>query len=83
MTICIWLRLALCVKEDVAMQVINYYAKFYTKRKTVELLKENQKCKQRVDDFLELKNGIIPRNDLLKSQLQVSKVQLSLDKAMT
>ena len=58
----------------------------YTKRKkTVELLKENQKsAQQRVNDFLELeKNGIIPRNDLLKSQLQVSKVQLSLDRAIS
>jgi hypothetical protein len=26
-------------------------------------------------------NGIIPRNDLLKAQLQVSKVQLSLDRS--
>jgi outer membrane protein TolC len=33
-----------------------------------------------VEDFIELeKNGIIPRNDLLKSQLQVSKIQLSID----
>ena len=44
-------------------------------------LKENQKsAQQRVKDFVELeKNGIIPRNDLLKSQLQVSKIQLNLD----
>jgi hypothetical protein len=40
MTICIWLkRLALCSKEDVAMQVINYY-KFIQSTKTVELLKK-------------------------------------------
>jgi outer membrane protein TolC len=44
-------------------------------------LKDNQKqAEQRVVDFIELeKNGIIPRNDLLKSQLQVSKIQLSID----
>ncbi len=76
---------AMQTKEDVAMQVINYYASLYKAQKTVELLKENQKsAQQRVNDFLELeKNGIIPRNDLLKSQLQVSKVQLSLDRAIS
>lgn len=74
---------ALQTKEEVAMQVVNYYASLYKAQKTVELLKENKKsAQQRVDDFLELeKNGIIPRNDLLKSQLQVSKIQLSLDRA--
>ncbi|MEZ7503974.1 TolC family protein [Flavobacterium sp. Arc2] len=74
---------ALQTKEDIAMQVVNYYATLYKAEKTVELLKENQKsAEQRVTDFLALeKNGIIPRNDLLKSQLQASKVQLSLDNA--
>ncbi|TRX36959.1 TolC family protein [Flavobacterium sp. ZT3R18] len=71
-------------KEDMAMRVINYYANLYKVQRTVELLKENQKsAQQRVTDFIALeKNGIIPRNDLLKSQLQVSKIQLSLDEAM-
>jgi len=76
---------AMQTKEEVAMMVVNYYASLYKAQKTVELLKENQKsAKQRVSDFLQLeKNGIIPRNDLLKSQLQVSKVQLSLDRAIS
>jgi len=71
-------------KEDVAMRVINYYANLYKAQRTIELLKENQKsAQQRVTDFIALeKNGIIPRNDLLKSQLQVSKIQLSLDEAL-
>ena len=71
-------------KEDVAMRVINYYADLYKAQRTVELLKENQKsAQQRVTDFTALeKNGIIPRNDLLKSQLQVSRLQLSLDEAL-
>ena len=71
-------------KEDVAMRVINYYANLYKAQRTVELLKENQKsAQQRVTDFTALeKNGIIPRNDLLKSQLQASKIQLSLDEAL-
>lgn len=74
---------ALQTKEEIAMKVIDYYANLYKAQKTVELLKENQKsAQQRVVDFSDLeKNGIIPRNDLLKSQLQVSKVQLSLDEA--
>lgn len=74
---------SLQTKEEIAMKVIDYYANLYKAQKTVELLKENQKsAQQRVVDFSDLeKNGIIPRNDLLKSQLQVSKVQLSLDEA--
>jgi outer membrane protein TolC len=68
-------------KEEIALQVIDNYASLYKAQKTIELLKENQKsAKQRVKDFIELeKNGIIPRNDLLKSKLQASKIQLSLD----
>ena len=71
-------------KEDVAMRVINYYANLYKSQRTIELIKENQKsANQRVTDFIALeKNGIIPRNDLLKAQLQVSKLQLSLDEAL-
>ena len=68
-------------KEEIAIRVIDYYASLYKAQKTIELLKENQKsAQQRVKDFIELeKNGIIPRNDLLKSKLQTSKIQLSLD----
>jgi outer membrane protein TolC len=72
---------AMQTKEEIAMRVVNYYASLYKAQKTLELLKDNQKqAEQRVVDFVELeKNGIIPRNDLLKSQLQVSKIQLSID----
>jgi outer membrane protein TolC len=72
---------ALQTKEEIAMRVVNYYASLYKAQKTLELLEDNQKqAEQRVVDFVELeKNGIIPRNDLLKSQLQVSKIQLSID----
>lgn len=75
---------ALQTKEEVAMKVVNYYASLYKAQKTVELLKENQKrAEQRTIDFTNLeKNGIIARNDLLKSQLQVSKIQLSIDEAV-
>ena len=72
---------AMQTKEEIAMRVVNYYASLYKAQKTLELLKDNQKqADQRVLDFTELeKNGIIPRNDLLKSQLQVSKIELSID----
>lgn len=70
-------------KEDVALRVITYYTALYKAQKTLDVLNENQKsAKQRVTDFIELeKNGIIPRNDLLKAQLLVSKTQLSIDEA--
>ncbi|PXY42652.1 TolC family protein [Flavobacterium cheongpyeongense] len=70
-------------KEDVALRVITYYTALYKAQKTLDLLNENQKqAKQRVTDFTELeKNGIIPRNDLLKAQLLVSRTQLSIDEA--
>jgi hypothetical protein len=46
----------------------------YIKTENRRALKENQKsAQQRVTDFQLEKNGIIPRNDLLKAQLQVSK----------
>ncbi len=70
-------------KEAVAMEVVEYYANLYRAQKAVNLITENLKsAEQRVTDFTALeKNGIIARNDLLKAQLQESKVQLSLDEA--
>jgi outer membrane protein TolC len=74
---------ALHTKEEVAMKVINWYASLYKVQKTAALLKENQKrAEQRAYDFGELeKNELIARNDLLKAQLQVSKIKLSIDEA--
>lgn len=74
---------SLKTKEDITLRVVKNYSDLYKTQKTIELLNENQKqAKQRVADFIELeKNGIIPRNDLLKSQLLVSKIQLSIDEA--
>ncbi|KAB1157622.1 TolC family protein [Flavobacterium luteum] len=70
-------------KEEIAMKVIEYYANLYRAQKAVDLITENLKsAKQRVKDFEDFnQNGIIARNDLLKAQLQQSKVQLSLDEA--
>lgn len=74
---------AVYTKEETALQVIEYYAQLYKTQKAVELFRESLKrSQQRVTDFTALEqNGLIARNDLLKSQLQVSKIQLSLDDA--
>ncbi|MCG9793646.1 TolC family protein [Flavobacterium algicola] len=76
---------ALQTKEEVALKVVNFYAHLYKAQQTIALITENKKsAQQRVTDFIELeKNGIIPRNDLLKAKLQVSKLQLSLDNAIS
>lgn len=70
-------------KEAIAMRVVQYYADLYKAQQSVDLFKESLKSsQQRVTDFSAMeKNGLIARNDLLKSQLQVSKIQLSLDDA--
>jgi len=70
-------------KENVAMEIIENYANLYRSQKAVILITDNLKsAEQRVTDFSALeKNGIIARNDLLKAQLQQSKVQLALDEA--
>jgi outer membrane protein len=72
---------AIQTKEEIALKVVEYYANLYKSKKSVSLISENLKsAEQRVKDFTDLeKNGIIARNDLLKAQLQQSKVQLSLD----
>ena len=70
-------------KEQTAMRVVQFYADLYKAQKSVELFKESLKSsQQRVIDFTAMEqNGIIARNDLLKAQLQVSNVQLSLAEA--
>ncbi|RZJ69726.1 TolC family protein [Flavobacterium sp.] len=70
-------------KEQVAMEVVQYYADLYKVQKSIELLRESIKSqKQRVTDFTNMEeNGLIARNDLLKAQLAQSRVQISLDEA--
>ena len=70
-------------KEEIAITVVKLYAELYKAQKSIELLNENlKKSNQRATDFKALEeNGIIARNDLLKAQLQIAKVQLSLDEA--
>ncbi|AND65053.1 transporter [Flavobacterium covae] len=70
-------------KEDVSLKVIEYYAQLYRSLKSVELIGDNIKsAEQRVKDFKNMEqNGIIARNDLLKAQLQLAKIKLSLQEA--
>ena len=70
-------------KEQIAMQTISLYASLYKAQQSVTLIEENLKsANQRVTDFTAMEeNGLIARNDLLKSQLQASNIQLSLDDA--
>lgn len=69
--------------DAVALHVIEHYAALYKAQQSVELLKESKKSnEQRVVDFTAMEeNGLIARNDLLKAQLQVSKVDLALAEA--
>ncbi|HEY0045784.1 MAG TPA: TolC family protein [Flavobacterium sp.] len=70
-------------KEQIAMRVVHYYADLYKAQKSVELFRESLKSsQQRVTDFTAMEqNGLIPRNDLLRAQLQLSNVRLSLEES--
>jgi outer membrane protein TolC len=56
----------------------------YKAQESISLIKENLKsAEQRVKDFTAMEqNGLLARNDLLKSQLQVSNIQATLDDAI-
>lgn len=70
-------------KEQLAMNTIILYVNLYKAQQSVSLIQENLKSsQQRVKDFTAMEeNGLIARNDLLKSQLQSSNIQLSLEDA--
>lgn len=67
-------------KEEVIQNSVVAYSNLYKTYNIIALVKENlRQAEQRVADFTSMeKNGLIARNDLLKAQLQVSNVQLSL-----
>jgi outer membrane protein len=69
--------------EEIGLQVVNLFSALYKAQQMTDLVEDNLKAaNQRVIDFKALEeNGIIARNDLLKSQLQVSNIQLSLENA--
>lgn len=70
-------------KAEIALQTIKNYINLYKARKSVNLLGENLKsAQQRVKDFEALEeNGLLARNDFLKSQLQEANVELLLEEA--
>ncbi len=67
-------------REEIIMNTINAYSNLYKAKAVVELVKQNlEQSNQRVKDFSNLEqNGLLARNDLLKSQLQSSNVELVL-----
>jgi outer membrane protein len=70
-------------KEQLAMNTVILYVNLYKAQQSVSLIQENLKSsQQRVKDFTAMEeNGLIARNDLLKSQLQSSNIELSLEDA--
>ncbi|WP_296150771.1 TolC family protein [uncultured Flavobacterium sp.] len=70
-------------KEQLAMNAVILYVNLYKAQQSVSLIQENLKsARQRVKDFTAMEeNGLIARNDLLKSQLQSSNIELSLEDA--
>ena len=67
-------------KEQVIQNTIDAYSNLYKASRSVDLVEQNLKQQQqRVTDFTNMEsNGLIPRNDLLKAQLQQSNIELSL-----
>ncbi|MBB1138115.1 TolC family protein [Myroides sp. WP-1] len=67
--------------ENVVYQTINLYFALYKTQESIVLLTENLKrAHQRTEDFQHfLDNGLIARNDFLRTQLQEANVELSLE----
>jgi outer membrane protein len=67
-------------KDEVVQNTIEAFANLFKARTAVRLVQENlAQSQQRSKDLANLeKNGLLARNDYLKSQLQTSNVELSL-----
>jgi outer membrane protein len=67
-------------KEEIIQNAIEAFANLYKAKTAMQLVEENLlQSQQRVKDFSNMeKNGLLPRNDLLKAQLQTSNIELSL-----
>jgi len=74
---------ALNTKEQLASQAIKLYVALYKAQQTAKLMQENiKRAEQQVTDFKAMEeNGLIARNDLLKSELQLSNYQVALQEA--
>lgn len=71
-------------KEQIAAQAIKLYVTLYKAQQTVNLVEENiKRSEQQVIDFKAMEeNGLIARNDLLKSELQLSNYKVALQEAV-
>ncbi len=67
-------------KEAVILNAINAYVNLYKAAVTVNVVKENLKQSQQQDSVFNRleQNGLLARNDLLKSELHTSNIELSL-----
>ena len=67
-------------KEGVILNTIEAYINLYKASVTVNVVKENLSQSEQRDSVLSRleQNGLLARNDLLKSELQTSNIQLSL-----
>ena len=67
-------------KEAVILNTINAFANLYKSTLVITLIKESLvSSRQRDSSFSDLeKNGLLARNDLLKTELQTSNIELSL-----
>lgn len=67
-------------KENVVLNTLNAYVNLYRSAATVSVVKESlASSRQRDSTFSRLEqNGILARNDLLKTELQTSNIELSL-----
>jgi len=67
-------------KDEVIQNTIEAFANLFKAGSAVRLVKENlAQSQERTREFSNLeKNGLLPRNDLLKAELQTSNVELNL-----
>ena len=67
-------------KEQIILNTIAAYINLYKANVAARLVEENlQESRKRDTNFISLeKNGLLARNDLLKSQLQTSNIELAL-----
>ena len=67
-------------REEVIFNTIDAFANLYKAKAALSIVNENlAQSKQRVKDFSNMeKNGLLPRNDLLKAELQASNAELAV-----
>ena len=72
-------------KDAIALNAINAYINIYKANLTVNILKNNLSVARKRDStFSRLEqNGLLPRNDLLKTELQTSTIELNLLEAQS